>query len=233
MNPKVTNYSLSELETLQELLVYIRNSISQHRSFLYKEESDKQFIPVIAKGLDPFAFVINSISQNQNREVQIEYAMSPWTEIVTKVSGEKATKSRVIKRFDQWIEYIQRYNVLSFDDPIIASYTEELYEAFKIIGPKADREPFNIRQQAVLIGFLEGLKDLNKQTPNKYQKVIDQSIDETIDSVVSEPKNEVIRKLSKVFAYSKKVSLRYAKLFLETFEKEVLKKGLYKLADKA
>ncbi len=128
-----------------------------------------------------------------------------------------------------WISLLEGYsNVNSFfDDPILNSYANDYYTEFKIIEENADIEPFKPAQILMLDQFLENIENNieNYQTIENKEGIqeIKRDIVDLRESLTSNTKSFIIKKLSNIFAKITKQSSKMFKEFLSEVKKESIK----------
>jgi hypothetical protein len=136
---------------------------------------------------------------------------------------------------NNWITLIKAYdNTPSvFDDPVLNKFQKDFYEECKIMEDDADYAPFNTLQliflDEYLSSFITKIQDQNEFEQEFKQEVI-KDAENIKESLTTMPKNEVIKKITSIWAKIQKKGLKYAKEFVITakneFIKMIVRKGL-------
>lgn len=216
-------YTLKELEALEQIFKSVRNECANSNSFKEEIILPDKILQIKAINFESFRFELISMEMNLNKkEIVFKYQMNPWADTVNKMHGGNANSKDLAERFSAWTALIKRYEKLDFYDPILSSYESEFFEYFKIDEEDANFKPFNLDQQRALIRFLEDAINLpNKNEANEAEIIL--MIEETLNNVTKESKNKVMHRISKIFAKSRKTSLKLFKDLIDVSKKEVLK----------
>lgn len=135
----------------------------------------------------------------------------------------------ISKQFDTWISLLNKYNSLKsvYDDPIIAAYQKEFETQFEIVDEDANYASFDLDKQLFIDNYLESaiLKlEAVKTDENKAeieQLIVDAATLKTEQTKLS--KKQVIKRLSSIWAKSRKYGMNLLKeIYVET-RKELIK----------
>lgn len=229
----IEDFSLVILEGLDEVFSHLRKKVLENRHLIEEVNADESGqIKIKAIPFENFYFSINSAEEQKQNIIVFKYTKSPWADTVKKGNDGQGEKKTITEQFDKWIELVERYNKLNFDDPIINKYQEEIFEYLKIFDDDANEEPFAIEQQVLLAKYLGDIESITKEETNEYEEIILKEIKEAKVIVTRVPKNTLMRKISRILAVARKSNLKLFKDFLDVFKKEMMKKTLWQGIDK-
>lgn len=216
------DYPIIVLEDLESKLSTIRKLSDESLSKIYeKKESKDILIKIVSSKLKKFQFKIQAVGLTSDNTIRYLCFMSPYREHNNKLIRFSSSSNQVLEEFQKWLKLIERYDNVSFDDPIIKQYQEEIFNEIKILDDNADTIPFNIKQQTAILCYLDQISLIT--TPNEDLKFLTEKIEETKTEITSLSKNQVMKRLSKILAYSRKSSLGLYKSFFDVFKKEMIK----------
>jgi len=220
-------YPLVVLEDLEKVLKKIRSTCYKNMyTFKEQDPSGKLISQFKAVNFSGFSFDLLSVELINSKGIAYTYEMNPWAETLNKKHTGKANSTQIIERFEKWVSLVKRYENLDFEDPILQEYETEIFEYLKIRDENADEEPFKIEQQVALIKYLDKIhKVAKKNVPNDEALIY--SIEEAKVLVTKEPKNKVMRRISKILANSRKSSMTLFKDFVDVLKKEIIKETLW------
>jgi hypothetical protein len=177
-----------------------------------------------------FFFQINSFNKSTSGEFMYSISYKPTSENVTEARNRTLNFAGVGNSLNAWGEILKKYENTDFfldDDPIIASYTEEFFNEYKIVEEDANYKPFNLKSQLLInayliksIQYIENIKDESTKLELNKAKEIAKNLNEHITELT---KNEVMLKLSKFWAETRKKGLPIFKEIFMELAKEVLK----------
>lgn len=175
-------------------------------------------------------FGIKEERENNIGKHSIAYGCKPRSS----VNPEFALEFRTIEGFNNdfkiWLENMKYYATNSIlDDPILQGYQNEFYNDFKIVDEDADEVSFNYNQQLMLSEYIENIVDNIDSIKNeKNESTINEIKNDFIelqDSVTNETKNGFMKKLSKIFAKSRKAGVKISNFVVGEFIKGFIKSG--------
>lgn len=177
-----------------------------------------------------FFFQINSFTKGTSGEFIYSISYKPTSESVTEERNRSLNFTGVNNSLNAWGEILKKYEHTDFfidEDPIIASYTEEFFNEYKIVEEDADYKPFELRKQIIIsayldksIQYIDNIKDENTKLELHKAKEIATNLNQTITELT---KNEVMLRLSRFWAETRKKGLPiFKEIFLE-LAKEVVK----------
>lgn len=176
-----------------------------------------------------FIFTIDDLQLDERNKhtSRYYYYKSPQNEISTNSTQSWGTTQQVIFQFKEWLDILNRYEKIKFIDPITEKYQTEIFENLKIVDEDADSIPFETDQQIFLIQYLDKSIQYLEEKKDEYEVI--EIIEEAQDlkkSVTSLPKNSSMKKLSSIFAKSKKKGMTLFKDLMVMFKKDLMKKLL-------
>ncbi|MCX8486114.1 MAG: hypothetical protein ORN53_02860, partial [Crocinitomicaceae bacterium] len=160
-----------------------------------------------------FFFEIKSFSYPQNIfHLAIEY--SPRTVDSIEPVARNIRSSDLDKFFSQWLKYLAQYSEVSiYDDPILKQYHEEFFQEFQILDDGANTSSFDLQTQFWLDEYCDTMSlklgEMETVENNKEITKIQEDIKELKDKQSSLTKNEVISRLSLIWAKSRKLGLNF------------------------
>lgn len=160
-----------------------------------------------------FFFEIKSFSYPQNiLHLAIEY--SPRTADSIEPLTRNIRSSDLDKFFSQWVKFLTQYSEVSiYDDPILKQYQEEFFQEFQILDEDANTSSFDLQTQFWLDEYCDtmSLKLGELETVDNKKEItkIQEDIKELKDKQSSLTKNEVISRLSLIWAKSRKLGLNF------------------------
>lgn len=177
----------------------------------------------------PFFFGVKDISGDG--EVKANIAMRPESQIH---AGQVAFDKITLKDFDiyiaEWIRNIAFYNKPSIlDDKILADLTENYFEDFELTDDPSNQKALTGKQILLLDNQIEAIEAKIKEltTPENEPVMVDilQASNEVRESLTSEDKISVFKKLSLLYG---KVTRAGVKIMKETLT-EVVKDQIKQL----
>lgn len=133
------------------------------------------------------------------------------------------------QNFKAWAMYIDRYEQIKtiYDDPIETKYQEEFYSEFEIIDEDADKYSFNLEQQLWIDSYLDKvLLAIEIHVEFKEDKGIQEIKKNTQDlknNLTILSKKEIVQKLSKIWAKTRKHGLIFLKEIYIEVRSELIK----------
>ena len=234
MNIKdVSQFTLVELEALSKLHEKIKNIVTENSDLIRFEFNDELILCISSNSFTQFGFSINTVKLGQNKSISVTYSMSPWADTVIKPNSSTTTPEEILNRFTHWVDLLRRYDKLDNPDPIINIYTQEIFSSLKVLDSGADNEPFNTKQQVAISNYLTIIHEMNNDFDNQHSALVETEIVLAKNSLTVDSKNAVMLRISKILAISKKSGLKYYKMFIDVFQKEILKKAMWAGIEKA
>ena len=164
------------------------------------------------------------------------FEFQPINEAKTSHTLNQGKVEDVLVGLNVWIEILKKYNetISVHDDNFLKAYSEFYFSEFKIVDTDANLYPFTPPQQILLEKYLDIIEPIITDTKEiKNEAVIAEIKDEINhlrDNLTTTTKNQVIQKLSriwaKVFKYSKKLAKIAIDKAIETFVKQMVEQGI-------
>ena len=204
--------------------------------YLVKPESGTGFIMNFLDK-DPESDFYFRIEKFEPKNNQFLVDFKPSTANTISNSRTWHTIDGVNKKFKDWTNLINEYNSTEtiFDDPIILGFAEDYLNEIKIIEPDAEYKPFNPRQLLLLDEHLEKIESgISKYKTDSNAIIIDEIISETRelrDNLTKKPKNQILRKMTLIWAKISKQGLPLIKEFISEGVKEAIKIGIKALIE--
>jgi hypothetical protein len=213
------------------LISYNKDEICYY-NFIDKDENSKFFFKIYNRTDKRF-------SQVKTGEYVV--VRKPYSKKIHGSSSYSGTVENIVSEFREWISLIKEYNDLSsmYDEPFEKKYSQYFYEEFTILDDDADTSPFNPKQQEYIEEYLselaENLVTSESESEEKVQLII-KEIESLKSALPFSTKNEVMRKISKIWAKTyvnaKKVAQWFFNKMKEELPKAILKEIIGHLTTK-
>ena len=180
-----------------------------------------------------FFFQIERV--NSNNQYLIAY--KPSSSISVQAINNWCSIQLVNSKFKEWLNIIYEYNNTDtiFDDPIIMGFANDFFNDFKFTEPDADYAPFNYNQILFLEDHLNKIENgLIEYRNDENTEVIDEILEETKGlkaDLVRKSRNQIIKRLTIIWAKLLKNGVPLIKEFLKEGFKEVMKIGIKALME--
>lgn len=147
--------------------------------------------------------------------------------IVAGVSNVENLKENL----EQWFFVLNKYSEVSspYDDPMIVNYADEFFEDLALVDEDADTHPFDLKRQLYLDSYLTNIKGLLKEHNDKQHddikpeiKFIEDECTSLQQNLTKLTKNQVLKKLSHIWALGRKSGLTLLKDMLKEFQKQAI-----------
>lgn len=217
------------LKVLRELEIVRSNifSMLSDKDYLTLEYDKVDSIKIKDADLNStFFFSINSVGIYTGGEVKAQISYSPDSHSNIKLTNRQVKLLDVTSYLKFWIEKIESYNVISLeseDDRILSTYEKEFFEEFEIIDEDAHLVPFNLDQQIVLDKYLEIIEQKLLENKDQDAQVIRNEAIELRKEIPKLTKKHTIKRLSKVLAKIRKMSIPLIKEVFTEIKKQLIK----------
>ena len=208
------------------LLQAIEPIIQKHRSLVVPLLNEDLLVYLKDKDQES-GFFFKIKAHLTSGKYKVEY--KPYSKNYTSIFQSELPRDNTIAQLKGWLEILDEYEKTPsvFDDPIIKKYQIEFQAEFTSTDEDADYASFDLDKQLFLDEYLEmvTLKLENSITESNKPEIID--IIEETTSLRSEQtslsKNEVLKRISKIWAKARKQGLNILKeIFIES-RKELIK----------
>lgn len=218
---------LKLLQTIEPLIaekLHLIEPVINHNSLFYLKDKDEksEFFFSISRGKVRGSFVIEYKPRHH--------------ESVSIFKGEVKVEN-IPTTFQKWTSLLEQYNETKsiYDDPVLKAYQKEFEAQFEIIDENANYESFNLEQQIYLDNYFTNvIKILEAKFVNKEEQAINPIIDDIKllqNEQSSLSKNEVIKRLAKIWSLIRKHSISLLKQTFEVFHKEIVKNLVNKMIE--
>jgi hypothetical protein len=174
-----------------------------------------------------FYFQINSYTFNVNNEFQYSATYEPTSENVLTKKTRNLNFEGLESTLKNWGNILKLFNDTEHfdDDGTIKHYTKEFFDEYQLIEEDANINPFDLRRQILIdnylansVKYLENYEEINHidLTEEKNEAI------ELRKSLTALTKNEVILRLSKFWALSRKKGLPILKEIFFELAKEII-----------
>lgn len=165
-----------------------------------------------------------------NGAISFQIKHRPGSEVTINAEPFYIQASQVSAFLKKWESILKKYAVLQNPynyDPIVKQYEEEYYSDFEIIEDNADIHSFNEQQQLFIDKYLEHiivkLEKAKAEYDNKDIEEIKKDVDELRNEQTKLTKRQVIKKLSHIWAKTRKLSIKLLKEITNEAIKETIK----------
>ena len=197
------------LAHLRKLKKFVDDLLLLHQNFqdsIYissKTDSTIEFRDLESNSNYKFFVDINRSSFTPRQLSLVYFEMFPASGNDLKQKDGNMDTENLIKVFEGWGRTIRAFNEInvSFKDPFIARYEQEFYDSWKLVDEDADNSPFDLKRQLIIDKTITSLiKVVDEFTEVEDVEEIKKDLTTLKEKHTSMTKNEVVRRLSKVFA---------------------------------
>jgi len=202
-------------------IIKLKKEDNTYYSFIEIDNNSKNYFKIFIDGTD----IVGNYNKNN-------YACEWKPTDATNANSILFQKSmdEVIAQFKDWTKLIRDLNDIPsvHDDNFTQFYSDFYFNEFKIVDKDADSNPFNPIQQDLIELYLNSLL---KKIENSKGKVSDtlkkefiSEIIEIKDTLPTSTKNQVLKKITKVFGKLYKICKPFAKEIVKEVSKQLIKK---------
>ncbi|WP_157802127.1 hypothetical protein [Flavobacterium sp. 1] len=197
--------NFKEANTSSPLLRF--EDLDESSSFYFEINSFKD---VSSKGVFQYTVTYKPINQNKLEETSVSLNFSD-----------------LYHRLESWLNVIQSYDVTPHfgNNPILENYIEENYTEYEILDDDADIVSFDLRRQILIDNYLEKVimyfisyEESNGENLEEL-KVVAVELKNTL---TQSTKNQVVRKLSVLWAMARQKGIPILKEIFVELAKEVI-----------
>jgi len=174
-----------------------------------------------------FYFEINSYAYYVTSGFQYSVTYKPTNENNLDQNNARLNFEKLDSTFKNWGNVLRLFNETEYfdDDPTVTHYTKEFYDEYQLIEEDANINPFDLRRQILIdnylansVKYLQNYEEINHidLTEEKNEAI------ELRKSLTTLTKNEVILRLSKFWALSRKKGLPILKEIFFELAKEII-----------
>jgi hypothetical protein len=249
MKIEKNKYPIFLLEELEDVIIQLRKTCKNY-SWMVSEKAGDLINPQVGEAneaetfiekeyeLVRFAYKDNSKFLFTIDEIELEDKAGEYRSLFNTYRSPKNDKSvlnetvclykqEIIDSFKDWIQILERYNKVRFQDPIIEQYEDEIFAVMKIVDKDADKSSFDTEQQIFMLNYLENAQKYIEAKKDQFETAeIIEEIKELKKDVTSLTKNASMRRLSTMLAKVKKQGMHLFKDLMVMFKKELMKKVL-------
>jgi hypothetical protein len=206
----------------------IQPLIDEHRQ-LFKPLKTKDFAFHLVDLDKESDFFFECAFQDEKGNFVIKY--KPVSADMVSIGHTTVGLDALVEKISSWAAVLKLYVETDtfYDDPILQAYEDEFFKDLKIDEPDADTKPFDLTRQLYLdkyISTIKGLLTEYREKATDEQKLDIEDIEADCDSLRHDinivPKNEAVKRLSVIWAKSRKYSLDLIKDILKEFRKEAV-----------
>ena len=167
------------------------------------------------------------LKRNHNFYYSVNY--KPVSANNLDIANRELKYKDLVSHIKNWSDTVKNFNETEYfdEDPIISSYTKEFFSEYKILEDDADNIPFDFKRQIIIEQYLlNSIKYLKKTEEKNPEFELSEPIelaDELNRQLTSLSKNQVIQKLSKFWAVTRKKGLPLIKEVFFELAKELIK----------
>lgn len=218
-------HSLRELEVARDLMTNLRQIAIENSPLINELESPEGYNLQFRSNEGKSFFHVGSFRFHGDGKVYFDFAYAPVSETKNGQTSAFAQAETIVSMFKTWISILRRKSEIDFD-PVTTKYEKEIYADFRILDEDADTAPFTDNQQVVMLDYLSAVKAYLDSKDKEYNtKPIIEQIDRLTKEISSSPKNNVMRKLSAIWARIKKLSLLLFNDVMTVFRRDVIERA--------
>jgi hypothetical protein len=201
-------------------LIKLQKLDNTYYSFVQVDENSENYFRIYIDGKKVIANPGNS---------GYVFSRKPASSATNKKTTSTSDLNGIVSEFNKWIELIKEISELVslHDDNFVKKYQEYYFAQFIIIDEDAFTSPFDPEQQIVIEHFLDSLSEQIEKT-----EMLESNLKEELSSEVMiikrilthSTKNEVMKKLSKVYGILYKHSKNLAYDIMKATKKGLIKK---------
>lgn len=126
-----------------------------------------------------------------------------------------------------WTDLIEKYNTINLtpNELLINQYEDEFFAGFEIIDDDAESKSFDFPRQLLIQNFLQRTLEILNEDDSDNSEIIEE-VNELKNNIQNLTKKIIVRKLSRIFAVTRKKSLELCKKVLIEAGKELFKKAI-------
>lgn len=225
------NYTLSVARDIEKVLKLLRE-LHLKNSNLIQVLNNEQIFYFQDKLHNDFYFFISDPQRDIGaKKTGFSITFAPQDEEYSNCVTYFSDLEGIVKYFNHWVSLIKDFNNVSLteEQQFLKFYEDEFFSEFEIIDEDSSSIPFENEQQVFLYKFLTFVSDKLKEEKNN-DPVLLEIISETNElrsSIQNLNKNEVVKRISSIFARIKKFSLKLSMDIFDVAKKEIIKKCLY------
>ena len=223
------SYPLIQIRDIAKLYNWMERIVEVESAAIKDMNEVGYMIHLGALASRDFYFVIESSCQAGDKVLyRGDYA--PASEFDRESNRFELVREELMDQFGEWISIVKQYDAirLTTDEMLLKAYEEEYYQTFEFRDENAEREPLDEARQFLLLSCLEGVETGLKKTNHKGPE-IDALLSETMDlknNIQNLTKGAAARRLSRLMARIRKISLSLLREIGKEIEKELIKEGL-------
>lgn len=175
-----------------------------------------------------FYFEINDYKDVSSRGV-FHYTITykPINQNRLEETSENLNFSDLYHRLESWINVIQSFDVIPHfsNNPILENYIEENYQEYEILDDDADVVPFDLPRQILIDNYLDEviirLVSYEEENEENLEELKAVAV-ELKSTLTQSTKNQVVRKLSVLWAMAREKGIPIFKEIFVELAKEVI-----------
>lgn len=201
-------------------------SNSKNELISIKEDKD---LKILLEDIDPlsdFYFSISNPSFSREKSFfHIDY--KPVSAISLEPYKGAVSADGAFSNLQNWYGLVEKYyNIaLTPNEALINQYEDEFFSGFEIIDDDAEFNSFDFPRQLLIQNFLVRTVEILNDEPSDNSEIIEE-VNKLKDNIQNLTKKVIVRKLSRIFAVTRKKGLELCKKILIEAGKELFKKAI-------
>ncbi|HJS01410.1 MAG TPA: hypothetical protein VJ780_10790 [Flavobacterium sp.] len=221
-------HPLSLSKDIETILKNFRYYLSEYSSIIEKKENDDLFY-LFDKENPSFYFRIYRPNQASDFSSRFFLDYLPHNEKTFDEYSNNLPLTQVKSSFLNWIKLLEQFNSIDYEnDNFVKIYEEEYYAEFEILDEDVDEVPFNHERQLIMYNLLSLIENRLEKENSSNKKILEvlNETKELKNNIQNLTKKDVIKRLAKILAKTKKISLKLIIDIFDVAKKEIIKKGL-------
>lgn len=207
--------------------------VEKHKEVITPIKNEAAYYHLIDK--DSRSDLFFKVIKQEQRDGKLSYQLErkPHSKDFAQSTAEWVNMEALIDRLNTWIGIIVSYNSIHtiYDDPVLKSYEERIFEEINIVDDDAEYVPFELNKQILLDKYLADIQDkieaMKKGREPEDILLLDEikkEAQQVRKKITRMTKRDVIRKIAKLWAKAQKIGLDVLKEIVIDVSSEVVKK---------
>ena len=221
------DYPLSMLRDLQKLSKEFKKLAFQNSDIIEEVKEVDYIIYLRDKEHPSFFFSVSNPNQTSDFRSYFNFTYLPQSDVTFTRASFNNDITQILDNFQRWVKFIREYNSITLNekDFIINQYEKEIFDEFEIVDDNSYTHPFEHDRQIAIYNLLENIEfELRKQIKDENAQDVIADVQELKETLQKLTKQNVIKKLSKIFAQIKMNGLKLFKEVVTETRKEIIKR---------
>lgn len=218
---------LKHAQDIRDLYDKVRSYANTKNDLItIKEDKELKLLLIDNDSQSDFYFTLSNPSfPGEKSHFDIVYTPANTTSL--KPYNVVTNPDGVMASIKSWTDLIEKYNTINLtpNELLINQYEDEFFSGFEIIDDDAAFNSFDFPRQLLLQNFLKRTVEILDEEASDNSEIIEE-VNKLKDNIQNLSKKVIVRKLSRIFAITRKKSLELCKKILIEAGKEIFKKAI-------